>query len=311
MGDVLGHVGEALADVIHKGRAAGTGEELLFGQLLCFPPGHHVGAQRHFYHIEEAQGLQAGDHLLHRGMMKLAGDGGGYNGKDLVFLVVFRFLDQVNAVQNEGFVGNGAEGALIDTGAASDTLAVVDGGLFVFVHVDGAHFAGVFTGTGGFDDGAVGAGADAAAALDALFLIDDSPMVHNGDCSLGAGVHAPVGDAATAGFGDPNAGHRTFVTGDIDDLDHIVVFRIAAHGHAQAFFHDGPLLVDAAAHGGLRAGNQPGGAAQKPPGQIVFPGQSGHFLESLVFQLLYLCIKNHSICSFPVFFSGKISSIPL
>ena len=74
--------------------------------------------------------------MFHCGVVELAGDRRGGNGEYLVFCVVFRFPDYADAIQNIRFIGNGAEGALVDAGAAGDALVVVDGGLFVFAHVD-------------------------------------------------------------------------------------------------------------------------------------------------------------------------------
>ena len=54
---------------------------------------------------------------------------------------------------------------------------------------------------------------------------------------------------------------------------------------------------------------QLGGSPQQPFGQVVLPGQGGHFFQRLVFQFLYLCIKKHSRVSFPQWPARRLSSI--
>ena len=71
MGDVLLQLGELLLDVVHKRRAAGAGEGSPSPPTLCTPHRPPVGAQGGLHHVEEAQLLDAGDHLAQLGVGEL------------------------------------------------------------------------------------------------------------------------------------------------------------------------------------------------------------------------------------------------
>lgn len=62
-----------------------------------------------------------------------------------------------------------------------------------------------------------------------------------------------MGDAAPAGIRNLKASDRTFVTGDIEDLNDIGVILITSHGQINPFVYDGALLIDTAAHRSLRS----------------------------------------------------------
>ena len=82
-------------------------------------------------------------------------------------------------------------------------------------------------------------------------MVDIGPVVHNGDGPPGTDILAPVGDASPAGLGDGDLVDRTLIAGDVDDLDDVGVVRIPPHGHVDPLRQNGPLLIDAAAHGGF------------------------------------------------------------
>ena len=91
---------------------------------------------------------------------------------------------------------------------------------------DGVHTAGLLTRAGELDDGLIGAGGLALAALDALGLVDLGLAVLKVDGPLGTGVGAVPGQTALAGVGDLIVGVGTGVAGVFDDVDQrgIVVF---------------------------------------------------------------------------------------
>ena len=103
---------ERLLDIGDKRRAAGAGQKALFHQLTGFGIRHHVGAQRRLDDRMETQLLQTGDDLSQLGIGELAGDGGGYDGVDVVFAVVLAFFNHVDDIEDVGFIGDGAEGTL-------------------------------------------------------------------------------------------------------------------------------------------------------------------------------------------------------
>ena len=213
-----------------------------------------VGTKGCLNDLMEPQFLDGGHHLRDATEAALADDGRRNDGIDPVFRIVLRFLQNVDDVEHQRLVGNGTEGAFIDTGTAGDALLVVDFGFLVLVDGDGLHLATHHTRAVLQDDGGVGAGLGAFAALDALVLIDGGAVVHDGNSVFGAHFLATVYHTATAGGRDIDAVNRTFVAGTVDDLDDVGVALVAAHRHLDAVLQNGAFLVDAAARFGFRAG---------------------------------------------------------
>ena len=238
-GKIVGNVGlhfrEGLFDVADEPGAAGAGQKALFHQLTAFGIRYHIGAERCFRHRIKAQLLEPGDHLPQPGIGELAGDGGCNHGVDMVFAVVLAFFDHVDDIEDVGFIGDGAEGTLIDARPAGDAGIVIDGRRLVLVHGDGLYLAGVFTGALAVHNGGIGADTGAGAAVHALGFIDVRNVVMEGDGALGTDVLAAAGQTPAAGIGHLVAAHGAFVAGDIDDLDDVGVLLIAAHGHPYPF----------------------------------------------------------------------------
>ena len=162
----------------------------------------------------------------------------------------------------------------------------------VFALLDGLDLARALAGAHVVLDGAVGADGGALAAVDALVGVDVGVMVVvKGDRAARAGAGAAVRDAAAAVGADPVAADGALVAGDADDLDHVGVFLVAAHGDLHALGHDGALLVDAAAHGAPGAGGDHLGDVQiavlERPGVVV----ARDLLEHLVLELLNVGVK--------------------
>src|SRR5699024_10722998 len=122
-------------------------------------------------------------------------------------------------LEDLALVGDGAEGAVDQTHAAGDALVVVDLGTAQLVGADGVHAAGLSTGALQVQDGAVGAGVGALAALDALGLVDEALALDQRDGVLGADLHTGVSQAALAHIGDPYLLGRAGITGEVDDVD--------------------------------------------------------------------------------------------
>ena len=132
----VGNIGHKLRIVLfhkaHKGRAAGGEQEALLGKLLRLVLGHHIGAERGFDHVVEAEPAQARDHLAKLRISKLAGDGGRHHGIDLA-AEDQALLQHIHHLDDLADVGDGAEGTGIDASAAGDALLIVDiGGLVLF-----------------------------------------------------------------------------------------------------------------------------------------------------------------------------------
>ena len=281
------HVGHVTLHIGHEGRAAGGGHGLAapLVKLRGLRLGGEVGPQGHLAHVIEAHLLQGGHHLA-GGAVELAHKGGGQDGVDVQAPLV-RAHEHLDHVHDVGLVHNGAEGALDHALAAGDALAGVDAGLAVRTHGDCLDGTAPLAGTHVLGDGAVGAGGHALAAQHAFGVVDDGAVVLNADGALGAGLHAAVGDAAPAGGAYADLGDGALVAGDGQHLYQVGVGPVAPHGHLDPAAHHGPLLVDAAAHLGLGAGDDLLGYVQNFVGlELVVPGQTGHGGKYLVLQLL-------------------------
>ena len=172
VGNLVHHLGELLVDIAYESRAAGAGEEALFGKLACFCIGNDIGAQSCFDNVIEAEALESGDDLAKLCITELAGDGRCNNGINIECLGCFAFTQHLDSDQNEGFLGNCSEGALIYACAALDALVVINVCYVVFALRDSLNLAGAFAGTLAVGDGAVGACLRTLAALNALVGID-------------------------------------------------------------------------------------------------------------------------------------------
>ena len=253
---LLGHDGPCrAAGGCHKGLSGGD----VLHELLRLLHGAEVGAHRHLLQSFEAQLLHGGEDLSGSDLFtKLAPEGRGDDGDDLLPL-----LDGVDQLEDLALVHNGSEGAVHQTLAAVDALIVVDVRPAILVLADGVHAAGLLTGPQELDDGLIGAGLLAAAALDAFGLIDAGPAMLQLDGALGAGLIAVLGQAPLTGLRHLVVGVRAGVTGVLDDVDQrwIVVFfgdgaslhavgdhvllrhvpQRQTHGQPDALTNDGPL----------------------------------------------------------------------
>ena len=197
-------------------------------------------------------------------------------------------------------VHNGAEGAVHQAHTAVDAFVIVDLGPAVLILADGVHAAGLLAGAEEFDDGLIGAGRLALAALDALGLVDVGLAVLKIDGPLGTGVGAVTGQAPLAGVGDLVMSVGTGVAGVLDDIDQwgIVILlgngallhtvrqqrvfghipQRKSHGQTNALANNGPLQKDGLADGAYLAGHQ-------LIGQLLQPGI---IVPALVCQLRHL-----------------------
>ena len=283
---------ERLMYVIHECRAAGACQEALFCQLARLCLRDHIRAQRRLNDGVEAQLLQSRDDLPQFSIGKLAGNRGRDHGKDLVLGVALALFDHVDHVENEGLVRNGTEGAGIHAGAAGNALGIVDARLLLVTHGDCLDLAGGFAGAAIVVNGAVRADLGAGAALLALALVDVRHMVGvKGERAEAAHILAPVRKASAARRRDLVTADRAFVAGDINDLNHVGVVLIAAHGYLDALGQDRALLVYTAAHGRDLARDDGLGDVDRAFRQTVCPCFPRDFPQDLIFQMLYLCIK--------------------
>ena len=95
----------------------------------------------------------------------------------------------------------------------------MDDGLAMLVGADGVHAAGRLTGALHVDDGVVGAGTGALAALDALLRVNVAFAVDEGDRALGADPLAGSGQTVLAVLRHPVLVSRAGVAGIGNDID--------------------------------------------------------------------------------------------
>ena len=240
---------------------------------MCLVHGAQVGTDGNFHHVTEADGLQGSLQLAggsQRG--ELVDEGGSDQRIDAVAAV-----EALNELIDLTLVGNGTEGAVHQTLTAGHALAVIDLGTAQLVRVDSAHAAGSGAGTLGLDDGVVGADGDAAAALDALVLIDGGTAALPSDGLLGAHFHTGVCKAALTQVGHLDQFFGAAVAGKLDHVDqrgiivligdgsilqtgdHAVVLVHAAggqtHSQTHALLNDGTLEEDILAQLALLTGD--------------------------------------------------------
>ena len=156
--------------------------------------------------------------------------------------------------------------------------------------MDGVDVAGALARPHALNDCVIGAGVEALSAFHTFGLVDHGAVVHNADRALRADVHALVGDAAAAGFGDAHALDRALVAGDLDNFDDIRIMLVAAHCELDALLHDRALLIDTAAHCRLILDDQLRDLVVCSE-EIILKPIPRNLAQYLVFQVLYLGIK--------------------
>ena len=256
-GDVLGQIRESGLGHHAPCRAAGGSHEVqlaghLFEEVVGLVHGAQVSADGDLDDVTEAQSLQRSLELAGRGQRReLVDEGRGDEGVDAVAAV-----KALNELVDLALVGDGTEGAVDQTLAAGHALAVVDLSAAQLVGVDGTHAAGSGAGALGLDDGVVGADGHAAAALDALVLIDGGAAALPSDGLLGADFHTGVSEAALTQVGDLDQLLGAAVAGELDDIHQRGVVILIGDGSVLQTGDDAVVLVHAAggqAHGQTHA----------------------------------------------------------
>ena len=244
-GDIGGKLGEELLGHHAPGGAAGSSHEGLLGgdlleEVLGLLGGTHVGAHGNLDNLVKAHTAHSLAHLRRGDLVaELADKGGSHSGDHLVTT-----LDGLDELEDLALIGDSAEGAVDQTHAAGDALVIVDLGAAQLVRADGVHAAGLSTGALQLQDGAVGAGVGALAALDALGLVDEALALDQRDGVLGADLHAGVSQAALAHIGDPNLLGRAGVTGKVDDVDQGGLIVLLGNGALLDVSAGGSVLVN-------------------------------------------------------------------
>jgi len=292
MRDMLQQLWEILAHICDERRAAGSRQKALFHELPALCHGHHIRAERRLHNLIKAQSLDSADHLPQLRIGKLAGNGGRHHRIQLILRIILAAANQVDHLEQIGFIHNRAKRALIDAGAAGDALAVIDMGKLLFILSNRPNFAGRFARAFAVGNGAIGADARAFSAVDAFFFIDMRLLVLiKGDRAHGADVFTAVRNAAAAGIRHFIAAHRAFIAGNIQNFYDVRVFLISPKRHSDALADDRPLLIDATAHRRLFARDDLRRDFQHRPIQLIFKGIPRHFPQHFVFQMLNFGIK--------------------
>ena len=194
--------------------------------------GYHVCAERYFDNRIEAQFLQTRNHLSKLCVAKLTGYGRRNDSVHLVVLVAVAILDIVNGVQNVRLVHNGAERTLIYASAALNTLLVVNFRRVVLFNGNCLHLTSDLARAFSINNRCVRAYLRASAALNTFRLVDMRNVVSiKGDSATLTYVLATVRQTATAGSGYFIAACRTFVAGNVNHLDNVVVVLVTTHGN--------------------------------------------------------------------------------
>ena len=130
-------------------------------------------------------------------------------------------LNCTNHLENLRFIGNRAERAVYQTLTAGNALLVINIGSAIAVAVDGIHAAGCRARALLTDDGVILADIHAAAALDALLLIDNRTAVEAIEryCALGTYLNARMRHAALTAVRDHDLIFLAGMACELDDVD--------------------------------------------------------------------------------------------
>ena len=85
---------------------------------------------------------------------------------------------------------------------------------------------------------------------------------------------------------------RTVVAGYVDNLYHVVIGFIAAHGEFHALVEDRALFIYATTHRRRFAGNDHRRNVEHLVVQLVFPGKTRHFAQYSVLKILHFGIES-------------------
>ena len=295
VGNLINKAGECGLDISYKCGTAGAGKQTLLGKLLCLCHCDHICTERRLNNIVEAEHLHTRDNLSKLRIGELAGDRGSNDGINLVVAltgITLALFEDVDCIYDIGLIHNRAEGTLIYTGTALDTLAVINGSRLLLVHRDCLYLAGVLAGTLTAYDCGVGADLRAGAALLTLRLIDMCNMVFiKADGTELTNILATVCKTAAAGVGNLVSADGTLVAGDVNNLDDIGVVLVAAHCDLYSLTENSTLLIYAATHCGLLAGCELFGNIHHILKQLVLPCKSCDLTQNLILQMLYFCVK--------------------
>ena len=102
-----------LLHIAYEGRAARGGEKTFFRKLRRLSVGNHVRAERYLHNTEETELLKRRNHLSQFRIAELAADRGGDDGVYLVLAVLLAATQQVDRIQQIGFILNGAKRTLV------------------------------------------------------------------------------------------------------------------------------------------------------------------------------------------------------
>ena len=107
-----------------------------------------------------------------------------------------------------------------------------------------------------------------------------------------AGIHAAVRQTPSAQIRNHITGLRTFVAGDIDDLDDVRILPAAADSQPYTFSDYRPILIDTASLRRLVFRNDLAGNLIKFREHIVaLPCLNRHLAENVIFNFLHLIIE--------------------
>ena len=173
----------------------------------------------------KAERLDTRYYLTELCISELTGNGGCNNGVNL--FLVFKHL---NSIQNKGFIGNRAERALVNAGAAGNALTVINTRRLSLGHGNRADLAGFNAGTLEVHNRAVGADLRALTALNALGFINVRLLLAvKGYGSPAANVLTAVRKTTAARLGHFVTAHRALIAGYLNNFDNIGIFSIPAH----------------------------------------------------------------------------------
>ena len=200
----------------------------------------------------------------------------------------------MNHIYNTGHIHCGAKGALIHTRAAGHTLFIIDLRFSFFRHTDGVKFTGPLAGAFKVGNGGIWANCRAPSAFHAFTLVNMRHLfIIKINRSRLTCVRAPMGNTSPTEIRNRMPCFRTFITGDINNLNDIRIIFISTQRDFNPFCYNRSVLINTTAHGRLAFfHNFIGDLIEHRKGIIPQPSLISHFHQNFVLQFLHICIKN-------------------
>ena len=243
------HIREVFFYICNKCRATGACQHPLLPQFFRFLPGCHICAKCYFHDFIEPECFDSAYNLSTFGIDKLSGDCRCHSRIYFVILPMVAVFEQIDHLQYIRFLIDGAKWALIYTRATGDTFVVINLCRLVFVHRDCADLTSLLAWALEIRNSTVRTCLRASTTLFTLGFIDMCFLMFvNRDSTEFAGICTAVCQTSAAMLSNFVTANRALITGNLHNLDDILIRRISTHRHLDLLSNDCTFFEYAASH---------------------------------------------------------------